>query len=308
MCLTLRNNLIVVRYGEIALKGKETRRFFENKLVSNIKKAFEEEKILHSVKKEWGRIFVYTNETIPALNVLKKIFGITSFSPAVKTESSIEAISKTALRLSIGKINEKTSFALRVTRTGSHSFTSQDVAILVGEDIVKKTHAPVDLNNPDFELFLEIRDHLTYVFTEKIPGPGGLPVGTQGNIAVFVDSDRSLLAGWYLIKRGCNPVLFIGSDRCYIKKIRDFFEKWYIEPDICIMDVNEKNFYENLNKKLFEKKADAFSTGHTLYEKSERNLLKIKKLKRNINLPVLHPLIATSSEKIKEKLWELGIR
>ena len=56
----MKHELIIIRYGEIALKGKETRKRFEDILVSNIKKALNQKDILNKISKEWGRIYIYT--------------------------------------------------------------------------------------------------------------------------------------------------------------------------------------------------------------------------------------------------------
>ena len=174
--------LIIVRYGEIALKGRETRNRFENTLVSNIKNAFNFEKLSNKIKRERGRIYIYTDQINECLEVLRKIFGIISVSPAFQTLSDMESISKLALNVVKEVLNEKKSFAIRTTRTGEHNFSSQDVAIKIGNDIVKATKASVDLTNPDLELFIEIRNDKAFVFTEKIPCMGGMPINTQGKI------------------------------------------------------------------------------------------------------------------------------
>ena len=79
----MKHQLIIIRYGEIGLKSKTTRKHFENILIKNIKNAFKKEKIFNVIKTQMGRIYVYTDEINPAVKVLQKIFGITSVSPAI---------------------------------------------------------------------------------------------------------------------------------------------------------------------------------------------------------------------------------
>ena len=74
--------LIIIRYGEIALKGKETRKYFENCLISNIKTVLILKNISAIIKKERGRIYLYTDYIKESIDVLKRIFGIISISPA----------------------------------------------------------------------------------------------------------------------------------------------------------------------------------------------------------------------------------
>ena len=147
----MKYELILVRYGEIALKGKETRNRFENILVNNIRNALNSKKILHKIKKERGRIYVFTDQIQDSIDILQKVFGITSVSPAVKINSDMDVMSKFAVKVAKeNNLTERNSFALRVTRTGSHSFSSQDVAVKLGSDIVDATGAKVDLSNPFF--------------------------------------------------------------------------------------------------------------------------------------------------------------
>ena len=93
-----------------------------------------------------------------------------------------------ALQLTKNILTEEKSFAIRSTRVGTHTFSSQQVAVHIGNDIVKATHAGVDLTNPDIELFIEIRDKKSFLFTEKINGVGGLPLGTQGRILALIEN------------------------------------------------------------------------------------------------------------------------
>jgi thiamine biosynthesis protein ThiI len=193
-CFFVKYELILIRYAELGLKATETRNRFENTLINNIRNALKTKEISFELRRERGRIYVFTNQINKSIDVLQKIFGITSISPAVKTSSKMEAISKVAIDISKEKLTKKKSFALRVTRTGNHSFTSQDVAVQIGNDVVKATNSSVNLTNPDFELFIEIRDKNAYLFIQKIRCNGGLPLRTQGKILVLVDSLESILA------------------------------------------------------------------------------------------------------------------
>ena len=188
----MKYELILIRYGEIALKSEETRNRFENSLIRNIKNAINSHNIPCEIRKERGRIYLYSEKISECKSILKRIFGIISFSPSIKIPSEMKSISEVSLEISKNLINKENSFALRVTRTGLHTFSSQDVAIRVGEDIVNLTKAKVDLNNPDFEIFIEIRDKNSYVFTEKISGMGGMPVATQGKVMALITDIQSL--------------------------------------------------------------------------------------------------------------------
>lgn len=301
----MKYELILIRYGEIALKGKVTRRYFENVLVKNIKSALKTENISHTIGREWGRIYVFTSQIDESIDVLQRIFGVTSFSPSLKTTVDMGAISDFAVDISRKILTKEKSFALRVTRTGNHEFTSQDVAINIGSDIVGATHAKVDLNTPDFELFIEIRNENAYFFTKKIRGIGGMPSNTQGKSLALIDDSKSILAAWYLMRRGCK-VIFLNTNKSNTDALQSFMSKWYVGSGIHTLGVKE-NIYESLNKKASEEKCDAVVTGHTLNENLSDSLSDISQLKRHVEHLILHPLIAMDKNEINKKCEEVGV-
>jgi len=294
-------DLIIVRYGEIALKGKQIRRRFEDTLISNIKNVFKQENLKVRFKKEWGRIYIYSANISECLKILQKTFGIISISPAFKTISDINKISKIAVDISKEKINENKSFAVRATRTGNHDFSSQDVSIRLGNDIIKKTKASVNLSNPEFILYVEIRDKNSYIFTEKIFCVGGLPLGTQGSIITLIDSYSSILAAWYLMKRGCK-ITFLIKNKAYESTLRNFLKKWYIKPNIQI--TNKK---ESLSKIIGQDFFDAVVTNHSLFEKDENTLKEMKQIKKDIKIPILSPLISMTKDEINSNCKKIGL-
>ena len=300
----MKYNLLIIRYGELALKGKETRRRFENTLINNIKKALDFEQIQFKITRNRGRIYVYSNQIDKCTLILQKIFGITSISPASQTNDEISSISQLSRSISKEFITKQKSFALRVTRTGTHNYSSQDIAIKIGNDIVKMTKAKVNLNKPDFELFIEIRDKCAYIFTQKILGPGGLPMGTQGNVLALITHPTSILASWYIMRRGCK-IFFVNSNNNYTQTLNSFIRNWYANSDISIVNVNKKNYYKNIQRISYEKNCDAIVTGNCLFNNDE--FLNIKLLKKHINLPILHPLIAMEMEQIIQKCKQIGI-
>jgi len=297
--------LIIVRYGEIALKGKEIRKRFENILVSNIKNAFDTENLTSKITKEWGRIYIYTTQIKKCINVLQKIFGITSISPASQTTSNMNSMSKLAIDISKEELNETKSFAIRATRTGKHKFTSQEVAIKIGTDIRKATKASVNLTKPDFKLFMEIRNDKAFLFTQKIRGVGGMPIGTQGKILALMDSPKSIFAAWYLIRRGCKPI-FVNTKEFDRDILKVFMENWFVKSDIHTVN-SENNIYEEIKKIANEKNCDAVVTNHTVFDDSKNALSEIRQLKESVNLPILHPLIAMDKEEVIKKCKEIGL-
>lgn len=298
---------IIIRYGEIGLKGRVTRKNFEQSLINNIKNALRTKQILHTIKKDWGRIYVYTDQINKSIPILQRVFGITSISPSVQTQSTMDVMSKFAVNSSKEVLTEGKSFAMRVTRTGKHNFTSQDVAVKIGSDVVKATNAFVNLTKPDFELFIEIRDDDAFIFKEKIRGTGGLPLGTQGKVFTVVDSPKSILAAWYLMRRGCKTD-FVTNTKIYDDTLRSFTENWNAHADVVHVTIHEKELYKKLNKIASEKNCDAIVTGHTLYEKQSDCLSDIKLLKKYSEIPILNPLISMDKKTINKKCKEIGLK
>jgi len=195
---------ILVRYGEIALKGHAVRRRFEDKLVENISSALPFE---CDIRLERGRIFISTKRLEDALDGLVRVFGITSFSPCEVVESNLDTICEKALMVAGGHLIPGDTFALRVRRHGEHPFTSKDVAVRSGDEIRRLVDVEVDLSNPGKEIFIEIRERNTYVYTEIFEGLGGFPLGTQGAVAVLLSGGiDSPVAAFLAMRRGCKAL------------------------------------------------------------------------------------------------------
>jgi thiamine biosynthesis protein ThiI len=210
-----------------------------------------------------------------------------------------------ALQFTKNILTEEKSFAIRSTRIGTHMFTSQEVAARIGNDIVSATHAQVDLTNPDLELFIEIRDKKSFLFTEKINGVGGLPLGTQGRILALIDNTASLLAAWYLMHRGCNVVI-VNMNESNDDSIHSFLTHWYADAEIISVNPKTKNFFDQLRTLASEKNCDALVIGNTL-ENPTCSLATITQLKKQSIIPILTPLIAMTPEELQQQCRKRGI-
>lgn len=198
-------NTIIVRYSEIFLKSDFVRNQLQKKLAENIKNGMKREEIGAKVTRQRGRIFIETEQLEEITRLLKHVFGIVSFSPAVKLDLKYleEFVKKNAKKSVKGQ-----TFCVRVKRTGKHDFTSPQLEAKLGEIVINETGKKVKLKNPDGVLFVEVRDQDTYVFMEKIAGSGGMPLGSQGKVNCYVDSREALVACWLMMKRGCVPNVY----------------------------------------------------------------------------------------------------
>jgi thiamine biosynthesis protein ThiI len=187
--------MITVRHGEIYTKSPPVRRQFIERLAQNIKAALPDAKI---VKKRW-RVLVYTKDEKKALNELKQVFGVVSFSTCIETDAEMASIKKAVERF-LPKMKGKT-FAVRAQRLTKELMESQKINEVIGDFVRKKAKAKVDLNSPQVTLGIEIYDGRAYVFIDKHAGVGGLPLGTAGKM-LLIKSKNSGLAAWMIRKRG----------------------------------------------------------------------------------------------------------
>jgi thiamine biosynthesis protein ThiI len=298
--------LILIRFGELALKGRATRLYYEKILLKNIRGALKENEISFSLNREWGRIFLYTDKIQQSIDILRHIFGIYSISPAIKTISNIDAMTEFATDFATNTLNSHRSFALRVNRVGKHLFTSQDVAIKLGDEIVKTTGAKVDLTKPDIELFIEIRDENAYFFLEKYRGPGGMPLGTQGKLLVLVSSKNSLLSAWLVMRRGCNIAIAL-TNESLVEAIDNFTKKWYTKPKIISIDFSESDNYTHIEEMANKIGCGAIVTDHTLNHENNQKIIELGLMKKQISLPILHPLIAMNEDEIENRLKNIEV-
>ena len=195
---------ILLRYGEIFLKGKN-RGQFEVQLVRNIK-AISGEKDVKNLRSRYVLPF-YENH-----HNLKRVFGLVSYSLASKCEKKENNIAKLALQLLEGK---KGTFRVSTQRSDkSFPIKSPELNRLVGEYIESKTDLEFSLKEFDHNLHIEVNTDGVFLFLEAEQCFGGLPVGTGGEAAVLLDEGKeSLLACLLIMKRGIVPRIFYSGPK-----------------------------------------------------------------------------------------------
>lgn len=216
---------IICHYHEIGLKGKN-RRFFEEKLIENIKRVLKR-RDFEFVKRISGRIIVKLNKggsknEKEIKESLKNVFGIAYFASASISPQKIKNIQEKALEilknpeyhksLGFGYGAGKKFKTFRITTKRSKKdfyLTSQQVNEKVGEYILKKLKAKVKLENPDINCFIEIVEKYAFLYLEKIKGLGGLPVTVSGKSVVLLSGGiDSPVASFLAMKRGIK-VIFV---------------------------------------------------------------------------------------------------
>ena len=222
---------ILVRVGEQALKSEQVQKKWMAILLDNIRTELQMKKIKFSFEVNPNRVFIYSKERGKVKSVLKRVFGVTSYSECWKCHSGLDEIKLLSVDLAEHiKLTNKQSFAIRARRAGWHKFSSQTVAEEAGAAVKRVTNAKVNLRKPKKEIFIEVRSRNTYIFTKKINGLGGLPLGTGGDVGIKLRNNKDVLAAWLIMRRGCT---LIADDKKpeLLKKIR----KWHVGKKIIIV-------------------------------------------------------------------------
>ncbi len=197
---------ILIRYGEISIKGKNRDKFI-NKLITQIKKKLNS---VESAKITYihGRIFVSYDEKDEekVYSLVKTVFGIVSFSTVIETELNMEAIKDAALdkmkQLIKGK--DKVTFKVESRRSNKgFKFKSPEISSMVGAHVLRNTtNLTVDVRNPDIVLEVEVRNR-AYVFAGTEKCLGGMPYGTSGKGLLLLSGGiDSPVSAYMMAKRG----------------------------------------------------------------------------------------------------------
>jgi len=208
--MTLINDVVIVRYGEIALKGPYIRNQYEKILISNISSMLDAQHIKYdSISRDWGRIYIHTDD--PAVvEIAVRVFGVVSASWALTCEPTLESAALVAVDIGRSLIKKNESFAIRARRSGTHSFSSNDIGVVCGDAVlngIEHKDIRVDLTSPDKEIFIEMRQDHGFIFTDILKGIGGLPLGTQGKMVALISGGiDSPVAAWLMMKRGCEII------------------------------------------------------------------------------------------------------
>lgn len=316
-------NLIVLRYGELFLKGCN-RGQFEKILVDNVKRCLNDLSII-SIERGQGRLFIKAApQDLPiALKRVAQVFGLSSVSPAIDVEPDLEKMQSIALVLTQHLLAGRPYRSFRVTaRRGDKRFplSSPDLNREIGATIFMTTNLPVDLHNPELEIGVEIGAVRSFIYAEHIPGAGGLPVGVSGKINLLLSGGiDSPVAGHLLQKRGCTlQATYFHSPPYTSARAQDKVQKLAakLAPAqgelalhvVHFTDIQEaiRNLYrDDLNVVLYRRMmmriacrlaeqghCAALATGENLGQVASQTLANMAAIEDVAELPVLRPLLA----------------
>ncbi len=335
MTISASGRPIIIRYGEIGIKSPPVRRRFEKRLISNIKNIIKGEITITQ-----GRIFLFPENYKQALLSLGKIFGVVSYSPTLVTRTDYESIKK-SLQSYIQELihqnifSKEKTFAIKCRRVGDHKFTSQEMAAFCGAVVVEETGAPVDLSNPDLRIFVEVRGPETYIFHEKIPGLGGLPIGTQGRVVTLLSGGiDSPVAAFLMMKRGCAISILHFNNHPYtsdsmekinkmVRKLKEYSSGSKINFYTanygnllrkCVEDAPPRmtcvlcksGMYQIAEKLARKENALAIVDGSSLGQVASQTLPNILATRHSTSIPILSPLIGLDKVEIQNIAEKIG--
>ena len=325
----------LIKYAEIGLKGKN-RYKFEDTLVSRIKNSLSDWKDNFSVYKEQERIYVdsksdFSDYYDKVVDRLKKVFGVFTICPIKKIDftDDYKKLSSEILDFIKNVYGENPTFTFKVkTRRVNKNFPmhSDEISAELGGDILNKyQNLKVDVHNPDVTIYVEIRNHIN-IYSEKISGPGGLPIGTSGKAMLLLSGGiDSPVAGYMVSKRGViiEAIYFHAppytSDRAKQKVIdlATIVSKWSTRIKLHIINftdiqlkIYEKCPHDELTiimrrymMKIAETIADkneclALITGESIGQVASQTVESLRATNEVTKLPVFRPLIGFDKEEI----------
>ncbi|CAH2212436.1 tRNA uracil 4-sulfurtransferase ThiI [Tepidibacter aestuarii] len=332
-------NVVIARYGEIGVKGKN-RYIFEDKLVKNIKNALKAIGKLN-VYKQFGRIYIdveeYDHEAI--IEEARKVFGIVSLSPAVKFENDYEKLKEVSLEILKDKIEfeDVETFKVESKRTDKKfKMTSLEMSRDIGGYLLSELgdKIKVDVRNPDVKVEAELREECCVAYLERIDGYGGLPLGTNGKAMVLLSGGiDSPVAGWMVAKRGVDLELMhyhsypFTSERSKekVEELARILSKYCgklrmhsvnllpIQKQInehCKeeeMTIISRRFMMRITEKVaLAKGCNALVTGESIGQVASQTIQGLTVTNASVNVPVFRPLIAMDKSEIVDIAKKIG--
>lgn len=335
--------IYLIRLGELSLKG-DNRIFFEKKLKSSIRKKMDVKDL--RIKGSHGRFFIETaEENTPQVEyALSHTFGISAWSKARRVQKTPEMVRTAAVKViremvKSGDIDPSlpggVSFKVESRRTDkSYEQTSYEINCDIG-DVLLGTFdfLKVDVKNPDFLLFIEIREE-AFVYGRLVPGLGGLPTGTAGKAMLMLSGGiDSPVAGFLMAGRGLKLDFIYFHTYPYtsdealdkVKKIASLLAPYVTGANLFVVPftppqlrINERSLPQEVtllmraamvkiaNSLADRHDAQGLVTGESLSQVASQTMESIAFTGSMSNIPVFRPLIGLDKEEIIRKARNIG--
>ncbi|EGQ3869387.1 tRNA uracil 4-sulfurtransferase ThiI [Staphylococcus pseudintermedius] len=327
---------ILVRYGELTLKGGN-RKTFVSQLRSNVKRALMPLKG-YEVKANRDRMYIQLEpeaDIEEMMTRISKVFGVHSISPVLKLEKSMDAVYEHA-RLFAQNYEAGDSFKIEVKRSDKN-FEYETFAIqrMVGGEVLKSnTSLHVDVRQPDHEIKVEVRLDAIYMYDRIIPAIGGLPVGTGGKTLLMLSGGiDSPVAGMEVMRRGVTieAIHFhsppftsekakekvieltrimaerVGSIRLHIVPFTEVQKQIHkVVHERYTMTSTRRMMLRIADKVVYQIGADAIVNGENLGQVASQTLKSMYAINAVTNTPILRPLLSLDKEEIVQKAKDIG--
>lgn len=326
---------ILIRYGEMALKGKNIKQFI-TQLQQNVQQKVKEFPNV-KVKRTQGRMFVILNgnDPEPIMEKCKKIFGIQSLSLAIKVDNEVEKVKEAAL-YALKQAKNVNTFKVTVKRINKDfPVRSQEMNQLLGGHLLSNTEGiTVDVHNPDVEVKVEIRNEATYITSSVIPGLGGLPVGTSGKSLLLLSGGiDSPVAGFLAMKRGVEieaihfhsppytserakeKVLdlakqltkFGKSIKVHIVPFTKLQQEIFREmPDAYAMTIMRRMMFRISEEVCKKEGILSLATGENLGQVASQTMDSMHTINEVTNYPIIRPLVTMDKQEVINISHEIG--
>ena len=325
---------LLVHYHEIALKARN-RPLFVNRLVHNLKRATADLPV-GRIRKLTGRVVLELGDECsagPVADRIRQVFGVANCSVAYRSALSLDALQETAERALTGRSFQ----TFRVTARRAYKafpLTSQQLNEALGTFVLRRFPTRVDLKNPELTLFIEILPTEAFLYLEKVPGPGGLPVGVAGRVLALISGGiDSPVAAYRMMRRGClvSFLHFHGApflDRRTQEKVREIVRlltRFQYTSRLTLVPFGEVQqevvvnapapyrvvLYRRLMARIAEhlaglEGAKALVTGESLGQVASQTLENLTVIEEAVRLPVLRPLIGMDKEEISAQARDIG--
>ena len=325
--------MIVIHYAEIGLKGKN-RSFFERKLVDNIEVALKGLQY-ESIERGHKRVVISSEAEKDKEELrkrLKLIPGISYFSFASTSELDVEEMKKHLLKLS--ESHQPCKFAIDTRRSNKRfPYTSVEVNRILGE-VLNQRGWPVDLTNPEVTFSVEIAEREAYLYSEKIRGPGGLPVGSAGRLVALLSGGiDSPVAAYRMLRRG-SPIIYlhfynftqvtnITKDKA--KRVVEILQRYQPQTKLYLVPFEEiqraiiavipskyrmiiyrRVMFEIANLVAGRVGASGLVTGDSLGQVASQTLENLNVIYKRAKYPVFAPLIGYDKQEIVDMAKQIG--